>query len=79
MKKAQFKKARSLKDIAVDPRVDEVWSEGEDGYWVKLKSPWWSTLGTTQVHEWTVKELLKQFNWIEEGPDHDHWVEEVKG
>jgi len=38
--------------------VDKFWSEGEDGWWVDLKSPYdWE--GCSCVHEYTVADCLR--------------------
>jgi hypothetical protein len=46
-----------------DPRVADAWDEGEDGYWVTLKSGWrWSEVHA--VHEWNAKDLARAFSEI---------------
>lgn len=55
---------RSLDRIAADPRVQEIWDEGEDGIWISLASGYnWE--GCSTVHEWTVKDLIESFRLVE--------------
>lgn len=59
---------KTLERIKLDPRVRDAWSEGgsnEDGYWISLKPGWRSvTTETHSVHEWTMKDLLRDFRDI---------------
>lgn len=57
----------SLDRLANDPRVEEVWSEGKDGYWASLKQGF-NSEGCSCIHEWTVKDLLRARERIEVGP-----------
>lgn len=54
---------KSLKRLAANPIVDEVWSEGEDGYWVTFV-PGWHWEGVHCVHEWTVRDTLRAFSEV---------------
>lgn len=58
---------RSLDRIAADPRVVEIYYEGEDGIWVDLAAGWISDCGTSMVHEWSVKDTLRAFRSITQG------------
>lgn len=72
MKKSQFKKARTLKDLKNDPRVDFISDErsgwNNDGIWIYLKSPYWNSFSeTSAVHEFSIAECLEVFNnYVEE-------------
>jgi len=58
---------RSLDKIAADPRVVEIWDEGEDGIWVQLAEGYnWDDVSC--VHEWKVKDVIEAFRWVKEGP-----------
>jgi hypothetical protein len=58
---------RSLDKIAADSRVVEIWDEGEDGIWVQLVDGWnWDDVSC--VHEWRVRDVLRAFRGIKEGP-----------
>lgn len=72
----KFKKARTLKDIRNDPRVDEIWSESEGfdnnfGWWCYVKIGW--QVGSEQMHgmhEPTIKDICRIINnCITEWPD----------
>ena len=60
---------KTLERIKRDHRVKDAWSEGgpeEDGYWISLNPGWRSiTTETHSVHEWTIKDLLRDFRDIE--------------
>lgn len=72
----KFKKARTLKDIKNDPRVDFISDErngwNNDGIWIYLKSPYWNSFSeTSAVHEFTVAECLEVFNnYVNENPNY---------
>ena len=52
--------------IKADPRVSEVWNEGEDGWWVGLKTGFICTHSETHaVHEWTLTKLWESFKSVE--------------
>jgi hypothetical protein len=57
---------KSLDRMAKDPRIREIWEEGKDGLWVSL-SPGYSAEGTSGLHEYTVRDLLKARERIEKG------------
>jgi len=58
---------RSLDKIAADPRVVEIWDEDEDGIWVQLAKGWnWDDVSC--VHEWRVRDVIRAFKDIKEGP-----------
>jgi hypothetical protein len=52
--------------IMKSPAVSDVWSEGEDGYWIMLNCGWCSPAndGAHAVHEWTIEKLLKSFKQV---------------
>jgi hypothetical protein len=57
-----------IEKLKRDPRVQDAWSEvdSDDGYWITLKSGWRSI--TTEchcVHEWSIRDLLRDFKDIE--------------
>jgi hypothetical protein len=56
---------KTLDRLAADPRVIEIWDEGEDGLWATLADDWWNwdAGGTSGVHAETVRDLLYQFRW----------------
>ena len=57
---------KTLKRLKQDPRVLDAWDEGEDGYWITLKTGWWSpAMETHAVHEWNIRDLLREFRSIE--------------
>lgn len=65
------KKARSFADIKNDPRVESISDErgrrgdGGDGIWVYLHVGFHSiSTGCHCVHEWSVKDLIRDFNDI---------------
>ena len=54
---------KSLDKLAADPRIVEVWDEGEDGMWAELANGWiWDEVHT--LHEHTVKDLLNAYKQI---------------
>ena len=63
MKTIDYKTVRTIKDIRDCPFVDEVFNEGEDGWWVHLKQGYKSErLESGLHHEHTVKKLCESFN-----------------
>jgi len=51
-----LKKVRTLADLKNDSRIDNVWSEGDDGWWAELAHGWkWD--GCSCIHEPTVAKL----------------------
>jgi len=49
---------KTVERIKADPRVSDIWNEGEDGWWVLLKRGF--VCGNSQahaVHEFTIKSL----------------------
>lgn len=60
-------KYKVLDKIAADPRVKEIWDEGEDGLWLSLEKGY-NNEGASQIHEWSVKDLINAFKYqVEEG------------
>jgi hypothetical protein len=57
---------KTLDRLAKDPRIDEIWDEGSDGYWASLKDGF-NADGCSCLHEWTVKDLLHARGLIEAG------------
>ena len=60
----KYKNPRTKAEILADPRVEEMWYEGEDGWWIALKRPWETSLETTCIHEYTIKECCEQMKCI---------------
>jgi len=58
----KYRKARTLSDVRRDPRVESVWSEGDDGWWASLKEGWVRYDGVISLHEYTIKELCRSLN-----------------
>lgn len=59
------RKPRTLRDIRNDPRVREVWSEGEEGYWATLQPGWWCpSADAPSCHEMTVAELASAIDGL---------------
>lgn len=57
---------KTLDKLAKDPRIDEIWSEGSDGYWGGLREGYnWN--GCSCIHEWSVRDLMKVRHEIEVG------------
>jgi len=52
---------RSLDAIAADPRVESIWDEGSDGIWIQLVDGY-NCWGASVVHEWKVRDLIKEFH-----------------
>jgi hypothetical protein len=57
---------KTLDKVASDPRVVEVWDEGEDGLWVELAEGF-NHEGTSGLHEYTCKDLIEALGRIEVG------------
>jgi hypothetical protein len=58
---------KELNQLAKDPRVVRIWDEGDDGLWVELAKGY-NSEGTSHIHEWSVKDLIRLFNdTVEEG------------
>ena len=55
MNKTRYK---SLDTMACDPRIIEIWDEGADGIWAQL-APGYNFDGSSCLHEWTVRALIK--------------------
>lgn len=56
---------RTIAQLKKDPRVADAFSEGEDGFWAHLKPGWCEADGSTHsVHEWTIRDLLREFRSI---------------
>jgi hypothetical protein len=54
-----------IERIRKDPRVSEVWNEGEDGWWVMLKPGHiCGNSDTHACHEWDVKTLARTFKTV---------------
>ena len=61
--KTRFK---SLDVVNDDPRVTEVFDEGEDGIWIWLETGFTSDpRGAHDVHEWTVRDALRCYRKIQ--------------
>lgn len=59
----QYKTVRTKKDIADCPYVDEVFYEGENGWWIHLKQGYKSCrMESGLIHEHTMKDLCDAFN-----------------
>lgn len=57
---------RSLNKIAADPRVIEIWDEGEDGIWIALADGYiCADTETHCVHEWNCRDLIASFQSVE--------------
>jgi len=59
-------KYKTLNRIASNPKVEEIWDEGDDGLWISL-SEGWNREGCSSVHEYTVKKLISSFGCVEKG------------
>jgi len=58
----------SLDKLAADPRILEIWDEGEDGIWAALVDGYnWEDC--ISLHEWTCTNLLKAAHMIEKNED----------
>ncbi len=57
---------KSLNIVNDDPRVDQVFDEGDDGIWLWLKPGWTcDARGAHDGHEWKVRDLLRVYRQIE--------------
>jgi len=59
-------KHKALNRIASDPKVEQIWDEGDDGLWISLNKGW-NREGCSCVHEWSVKKLISSFESVEKG------------
>ena len=66
-----YKKAKSLKDLRSHPLVEDVWVEETDmdlgnDYWIYLRKGFQnSSDGSHQIHEYGVRDALREFNkWV---------------
>lgn len=58
----------TLNRLAKDPRVVEIWTEGEDGIWVSLAKGW-NNEGCSTVHAYTPQKVIEEFEaFVTEGP-----------
>jgi hypothetical protein len=55
MNKTRYK---SLDIMARDPRIVEIWDEGDDGIWAQL-APDYNFDGSSCLHEWSCQGLLR--------------------
>jgi hypothetical protein len=58
------KTPRTLTELRADPRVREVWNEGEDGWWASL-APGYCFENCSGLHENTVRELCSALRRVE--------------
>ena len=57
---------KSLDKLCEDPRVVEIWDEGEDGLWLSLAEGWnWCDTGA--CHESTCSSLIAAFKSVTKG------------
>lgn len=57
---------KSLDRMARDPRIDEIWHEGEDGYFANLVRGYnWD--GCSSIHEYTIADLYRALSCVEVG------------
>lgn len=63
--KTRFK---GLDRMTRDPRIVEIWDEGDEGIWAQL-APGYNFDGSSCLHEWTVRDLLQAWqSQISVGP-----------
>jgi hypothetical protein len=56
---------KTVDRIKADPRVSDVWNEGDDGWWVLLKGGFICGHSDAHaVHERTIKSLLAAFKTV---------------
>lgn len=62
--KETFRKVRTKADIEVDPRVEELWNEGDSSpdWWCALKSGWSWCPETHCIHENTIRDVCDVLN-----------------
>jgi hypothetical protein len=61
----QNRKRANLEKYEADPRVESACDEGEDGYWIALKTGWHIPESQTHaVHERTAKRLADVFKTV---------------
>ncbi len=66
MKTSTTGAVKTLVKISKDPRIEEAWDEGEDGYWFVCKPGWKCVLsGCHAGHEHTARALLDAFATVE--------------
>lgn len=57
---------KTLERLKKDPRVSDVWSEGDEGYWILLSRGWMcKDTDCHAVHEHTIKSLLRSFKSVQ--------------
>jgi hypothetical protein len=55
-----------IADLArTDARVESYSFEGTDGHWIYLKAGWCSEPGQHAIHEYSARDALRAFAWIE--------------
>lgn len=55
-----------IERIKSDPRVSEIWNEGEDGWWVMLKAGFMCRNSECHaVHEWSLRDLWSSFKSVQ--------------
>ena len=59
----KYRKARTRKDVENDPRVKEIWNEGEDGWWAYLHPGWIWDGELHCIHEDTIKDVCDALNF----------------
>ena len=56
-------KVRTIAELRAHPHCESVWNEGEDGWWCDVAAGFRSpATGCHVFHEWSVKDLLADFN-----------------
>ena len=63
-----MKKPRSRKELEADPRVEEVFHESENGWWVYLKPGFLFDGERVGNREDTIREMCEAFETIERTP-----------
>lgn len=59
--------SKTITKLNADLRVSSAWYEGEDGYWVTARAGWsFDFYGDNAhtIHEWNVRDILRQFRTI---------------
>ena len=57
-----FAKVKTIKQIRADPRVEELWNEGADGWWASLVDGYRWDLDLHCIHEQTIREVAEVLN-----------------
>lgn len=57
-------KFKSLDKIAYHKAVREIWDKGKDGLWIYLNAGWVDFGGDTEIHAWTVADLITMFKTV---------------